>query len=250
MKTVLEKIPKFEEIQTFLFGLHLGNNKMLVLIVVVLAIAFLLDFFLSRSFLGKKYRIFVAPGVIVHEFSHVIACLVNGAKIKKVSMFDKEGGMVVHEAGKIPFVSPAIISMAPFFVGLASIYFLSRKLGLNQVNIFTLQTISVGAIIEFIKTIVSGINIYDYRNWIIVYLVLSIAVTMVPSWQDLRNSFISLIVLALTAWGIDKFGLYRFNPHFFQNEQLIVLLSTIIFLLILSLILSIIIFAMSVLIRK
>jgi len=250
MRTVLEKIPSPDQLKNYILGLHLENNRLFLLIVAILVIAFFLDFFLSRSVFGKKYRIFVAPGVIVHEFSHVIACLINGAKIRKVSLFDKDGGMVEHEGGIIPFISPAIISMSPFFIGLLSIYFLSRKLGLASVNIFNFAGVGPEGFAGFMKSIVSGINIYDYQNWIIVYLVLSIAVTMVPSWQDLRNSFISLIVIAVAIFSIEHFGIFNFSQYILQSNQLIVLLSTVIFLLILSLALSIIVFALSIFFKK
>ncbi len=45
---------------------------------------------------GKIYRIFVTPGILVHELSHALACLLMGAKVTDMTIFDKEGGHVTH----------------------------------------------------------------------------------------------------------------------------------------------------------
>lgn len=79
--------------------------------------------------LGRGFRIFVAPGVIVHEYSHVLACLLMGARIEKIALFEKTGGYVRHSIPKIPkwppVVGPSIgmvvISFAPIFGCLAAI---------------------------------------------------------------------------------------------------------------------------------
>src|SRR5271157_874302 len=61
------------------------------------------------------YYIIRAPGVIVHECSHIIGCVVTGAAITNVVFFSKEGGSVTYMRPKIPVIGNVIISSAPLF---------------------------------------------------------------------------------------------------------------------------------------
>ncbi len=94
------------------------------------------------------FRLFVAPGIIVHEYSHALACLITGTKIHEIRLFKREGGHVKHDnpaptilgvpwlgrgleapsgAGKFVryrFFSQFLISFAPVFGCLACIWLL------------------------------------------------------------------------------------------------------------------------------
>jgi len=66
---------------------------------------------------GKIVNVFSFPGVIVHEFAHMLFC-----RIRKVAVFDAcyydtniGGGYVVHEKTE-DFTTTFLISMGPFFV--------------------------------------------------------------------------------------------------------------------------------------
>ena len=62
------------------------------------------------------YYILRCPGVVVHECSHILGCILTGASIKKVVFFSKEGGSVTYTKPKIPVIGDVIISTAPLFV--------------------------------------------------------------------------------------------------------------------------------------
>ncbi len=217
--------------------------KFLLMLVFILIASFLIDFLLSRSFLGKGYRIFAAPGVIVHELAHALMCIVTGAKITKIALFDKEGGSVHHSSPRIPILGQILISLSPFAVGAAAIYFLSKILGINSVNVTELD-LSRSTIVETFKAIFSRLNFHQVKTVVILYLVLSIAVTMTPSWQDLRNIALSILGILVALALVYHFTSWRFGglP---VPEQLFVLLSTVSLLLILSLFLSIILYIIS-----
>lgn len=66
---------------------------------------------------GELISIFTFPGIIVHEFSHMLFC-----KIRKVAVFDacyfrvgNPAGYVVHENTE-NFTTTFLISMGPFFI--------------------------------------------------------------------------------------------------------------------------------------
>ena len=222
---------------------HPGQYEIIILIIAIFILAALVDFFLVRSFLGKGYRSFVAVGVIIHEMSHFIACILTGAKVTKVVVFDASGGSVEHEPPKIPVVGQVFISMAPLISGSIIIYFLALYLGLKPVDL-RLIDLSVGGILSYAKSMVAPINFMDWKNWIIFYLVLNVIVTMTPSKQDFKNMAVLLIIITIVL-----FAIFRFFPvahsTFIPIEKITILLSSVVLLLILALVFSIIIFAIS-----
>ncbi|MGE0433139.1 MAG: M50 family metallopeptidase [Planctomycetota bacterium] len=59
----------------------------------------------------RAFRLFVAPGIIVHEYSHALACLLTGTKIHEIKLFKRDGGHVKHEKPNatllgLPFLAP------------------------------------------------------------------------------------------------------------------------------------------------
>lgn len=224
------------------------SEKFFLMLAFILVASFLINFFLSRSFLGRMYRIFVAPGIILHEFSHALLCVLTGAKISKIALFEKEGGSVQHTPPKIPIIGQILISLAPIAFGSTAIFFLSKKIGINEVDITALSMTKEG-LINFFRSSISGLDVHNLYTWIIVYLVLSIAVTLTPSIQDLRNIALSVIFIIAVIVLAYKFTSFKI-PAFSIPEQITILLSTVSFLLILALILSIILFAVSKLINK
>src|SRR5665647_3744235 len=51
------------------------------------------------------YSLLRAPGVIIHELSHVLGCLISGAKVKKVVYFSNKGGSVTYSC--LLYTSPS-----------------------------------------------------------------------------------------------------------------------------------------------
>lgn len=162
----------------------------LILFLILLFLAYLINYFLVRSLFGVKWRFFVAPGVIVHELSHAFACLVCGAKITKISFFDKDGGSVSHQKPIIPVLGPIFISTAPLVVGILIFYFLAKQIRLEG-------SLDLQAIYFNFKLLFQTIDFGNWQNLLIIYLLLSIAVTMTPSRQDLINILVPVIFLSV-----------------------------------------------------
>src|SRR5665811_249171 len=93
-------------------------------LVAVLLLSYAANYWLSRIFAGKTYRYLIAPGVIVHEYSHALGCIVTGARIRQIRVFDERGGAVVHEEPRFA-LGQGIISVAPVFGAAVTVYLLA-----------------------------------------------------------------------------------------------------------------------------
>lgn len=60
------------------------------------------------------FRYLFYPGVIIHEFSHALACLVLRVKISKISFGLKESYVKHEQAGPVRM---SLIALAPFYLG-------------------------------------------------------------------------------------------------------------------------------------
>lgn len=223
--------------------------ELIVCILLILLISFGVDRLLVNSFLGMGYRLFVSPGVILHELSHALFCIITGAKIKSISLFDKEGGSVEHEPSKIPIIGPILISIAPFAAGVAAIYFLSTWLGMKEYDL-NIVAFKYQDLLTYFKNLFFAINLTDYKNWVILYLALSVAVTMTPSKQDMKNIAVPTILLILLAVAMFYFKFRFMEMVNLPTERILILLSPILLLLILAFIFSIIIFTLSKIIKR
>lgn len=215
--------------------------QFVIIIISILVLSFGINMMLSYS-TGGFYRIFVAPGIILHELSHAFFCLLTGAKVISIDMFKKEGGEVKHGHSKVPILGPILISLAPFVVGALAIFFLSKYVGFKTIGIseisFNFQSVSQW-FIESMKSI----NFGNIRTVVAFYLVLSIAVTMIPSVTDMKNIFFSIIAVFIVVFIIIRYTSFRPNLSFLITPELVSILITVLALLILAFFLSIVIFA-------
>ena len=228
---------------------HSDLFKLFIFFSVTVILSFLVNFFLVNSILGSSYRAFVAPGIVVHEFSHALICFLTGAKVTKISLFDKEGGSVRHQPSRLPIIGPLLISFAPFIFGTALIILFAHWLGLKSADISSLQP-NIDSALTFSKSLLHQLNFHDWSNWLILYLTLSVTVTMTPSRQDILNVAFLLILIFIVAYYLFQFSKFHLNLSFLPFNQIFTLLTAVIILLILSLVLSIVIFAVSKVIKK
>ncbi|MFA7253439.1 MAG: hypothetical protein WC107_02705 [Patescibacteria group bacterium] len=227
---------------------HSGYFQLMLLIIIVFLLSYIIDFLLSRSIFGKRYRIFVAPGIILHELSHALFCLVTGAKITKVSLFEAEGGSVEHSAPKLPILGQMMISLAPFITGIVAIYFLAHFIGIKPIE-FSPTDLSYEKIIHYFVASFSAINVSSYRNWIILYFIISIIVTMTPSIQDFKNLLMSTLVFTLLIILAAQLRLLNFIANL-QYAPAISIMSSVVSLLLLACLFSIIIFGITKFIKR
>jgi len=116
-------------------------------------------------------RLIFYPGVIMHEFSHAIACLFTGTKISKISFGLKES-YVKHDA--VGPIRMSLIALAPFFLGL-----------IMGGLLFYLARINITNLIIFI--------IFNYLGVCILY-------NSIPSNQDTKNIYKALQIQIKKDW--------------------------------------------------
>lgn len=215
-----------------------------ILFAVLLVTAYLTNYFLVRSFLGFRWRIFVAPGVIIHELSHAIICILMFAKITKISFFDKDGGSVTHQKSPIPVLGPILISVAPLVAGIVLFYFLGKTIHIEN-------SLSIPAMFDNLKMIYRTIDFSSWYNIVIIYLLLSVAVTMTPSWQDLVNMLTPLIILVGVFYALIRFTDYiHLDNYAILILRLLPVLNLAVFILFICLIISLVLYGITKLIFR
>ena len=155
--------------------------------------------------LRMLYYLIRAPGVIVHECSHILGCLLTGAAITKVVLLSKEGGSVTYTRPKVPVLGDVIISSAPPFciplvlTGLTWAF--ASYLGCSFPQ-FPAMINSAGTLhsLALAVTEVFRLNlIAAFHPWFLLYLylTLSLVLSVAPSSQDIRNAAIGIVLIAL-----------------------------------------------------
>jgi hypothetical protein len=178
-------------------------------------ISYLLDRLWSNALWPWLYIIFAAPGIIVHEISHYLACKITFAEIFRVTLISKKGGSVAHGPPKGGVFGQVVISMAPF-IGIPLILILLALL-FDRIAFFNCDLTwshdlsgNIGEII--IGTLSSAfdlikINLWDkFSPWFLLYLYIAASLTMAlaPSKQDFINAWVGLAVLAglILGWSL------------------------------------------------
>ena len=161
------------------------------------------------------YLLISAPGVIVHECAHVIGCLLTGAKIRKVVLISKEGGMVSYSPPVIPILGDLIIGTAPLFILPLVLAALTWIFGMYAGCSFSSAVPSLGSI-SSLYSMVAAIGTTLYQNliaafnpWFLLYLYLvtSLALSFSPSIQDLKNAIAGLFILIIAGLCLIILGL-------------------------------------------
>ncbi len=163
-----------------------------LLFLALITISFLLSYFWKRIFFSSKYLFLVFPGVVIHELSHAVGCLITGAKITKIKFFSKKGGFVRHKKPKIPILGSVIISFFPLVGGVFFLFLLF--------NFFFPVTFSDPNFnIDFINELYQlfSENYSNWKFWALLYMITSIIICIIPSKKDFKNSFFGLSFLFL-----------------------------------------------------
>ncbi|MDD4062399.1 MAG: hypothetical protein PHV25_01280 [Candidatus Pacebacteria bacterium] len=175
-----------------------------VVLILLLVLSFALEFIWFKIFAGRNYQLWLFPGVIVHEFSHAVGCVLVGAKIEEISLFSQKGSYVKHRQPKIPFVGDVVISFAPIVGGIA---FLWCSAGFLGIKLFS----SFDNILDLVNDfwVFSIDNWREWTFWIFVYLLISVLISLAPSKQDFKNSAISLLVVLAFMFLLFKLGYFE-----------------------------------------
>jgi hypothetical protein len=172
----------------------------------VIAISLALDILWAQVIsLRSLYYVIRAPGVIVHECSHIIGCIITGAKIKKVVFFSERGGSVTYTSSKIPYIGDVVISTAPLvcipivLAGLTWVF--SQYLGC----VFPPMPVAVNSmdalygLVITIAILFTQNLIVRFNPWFLIYLYLTVTLvlSLAPSAQDMKNAAIGIGIILI-----------------------------------------------------
>jgi hypothetical protein len=174
--------------------------------IIVILISRLLDVLWAQVLpMRFFYSLLRAPGVIIHELSHVLGCLINGAKVKKVVYFSNEGGSVTYSSPEIPYIGDLVINIAPLFclpLSLAGCtWIFSEYLGC----VFPLMPLGVNSLDALFGMFTGILGMFTsnliirFNPWFLIYLYLNLTLVLsvAPSSQDIKNAAIGIGITTL-----------------------------------------------------
>jgi len=192
-----------------------------------MVIGYIINVLTARMAGGWVYRVLVAPGVIIHELSHALGCLLTFSKIQSINVFKRDGGELKHSGSPIPLIGNVIISLMPVVVGVGILYFLPnlfvifhlQQINIQQVNLSHPELARLdshlarqvsGSLemlkqvqhdifnLQFLKNLLNFIpySYFSWQFWVFVYLIFNLVATMAPSSQDIKVIGWDLLVLA------------------------------------------------------
>jgi len=167
---------------------------------------------------SRLVTLLLAPGLIVHEMSHVLACLLTGATVKEASLFGGgAAGRVTHTKPAVPIVGQALISLAPLIGCGASLWLSAVGVLRPASRHFALRTqlpaelLKPDAFAEYLVAVlretfnaVTSADFGDWRTYLFLYLATVLVIHMSPSRRDLRSGVASLIAVGLLLFALGQ----------------------------------------------
>ena len=168
----------------------------ILMVIILIILCIILNHFLIRYFNRIVLLFILAPGVVIHELSHAVGCLLVGAKIKEIKLFSPKGdslGYVSHTKAKIPIIGQLVISIAPLVGCSLFLFFIAFITDFPTDYEYTIELTDKDAFIEFFRIIEDGIEFItksDFTNlktWVFLYFALSLSANIAPSSKDFKN---------------------------------------------------------------
>lgn len=145
------------------------------------------------------YYALLFPGVVLHEFAHLLACILVGAKVTDVEFFSPTGGHVTHLKPKLKKIGTFVISLFPLIIGTLLIILLLPYIKSDDLSVLGI----------FLKVI-------------IFYLLTTVTITMFPSSKDFSNAWFLYIIIAASTLTASYFLKI---PNIYGREIIYFLLS-------------------------
>lgn len=167
---------------------------------------------------GLFFYLLIMPGTVIHELSHLGACVLSRVRVFDVQLFKPQPngvvGLVVYE--RCDPVRRNFIAFAPFLGGSLSLYLVmaytfvgSKALDLTRLTprLDDMAT-SLGATLNAVMAVFANADLTKWSTWLFFYLVFSIGFGIAPSKADLSN----LLADGLLLIGI-SLGLYLADTY-------------------------------------
>jgi len=201
----------------------------------IFILGYLVEYVLSFVFSQYIFRIFVGPGIILHEVSHALVARLFGGKVVEFNIFDEKGGSVKYTQPKFSNFTNILVGLAPIIVAIAVLFLITKLFHFD----FILDQNQVLTYKQF-KSFFLDLNYHSVKTYIFLYLSLSIAAAMIPSKQDMSLSWAGLGFFAVLSVLIffwipitQKYFLVLLPPLFWAVNILIItlIISAILYLI-------------------
>jgi len=159
-----------------------------------------LNWLLVRALPYKWYRWGLAPGIIVHELSHAVACFIVGARVEEMALLSPTGGHVKHTQPRVPYIGNAIVALAPIVGGLfiivVALSFLTPQL--FEALLATDLTLPLTQIYSaWLGTFIQVFNPLSIESWVMLIVILTVSASLAPSMVDLRSAGAGILIAVL-----------------------------------------------------
>ncbi len=143
------------------------------------------------------FYLLILPGTVIHELSHLGACLISRVRVLDVQLFNpQENGMVgqvIYE--RCDLIRRNLIAFAPFLGGSLALYLLmayafpgSKALDLTRLAPRPTDPLgSLGLTLNAILAVIANADLSKGSTWLFFYLVFSVGYGIAPSKTDLSH---------------------------------------------------------------
>ncbi len=170
-----------------------------ILIIIIAILGYCSNWLNWRYLNSSIIRFLYYIGTFIHELSHIVFCILTGAKVTKVSIFNKQP-KIVHTKSRIPILGQTLISLGPIIGGMAFLYVINRYC---LSGYFTIPDISTFNDFLFaFSNIFSHINLLDWQTWVMILLSFNMGAMIGPSLEDLKHIWFVLILLLFVKWQV------------------------------------------------
>jgi hypothetical protein len=200
----------------------MGIVFLFIPIIIQIVLLNLLSKFLNGFFFQKLgrtlYLMFMWPGVVVHEMSHLVACWLTRTKVLEVKFFsprDEAGGSITlgyvsHVKPRNPLAS-MIVGSAPFFGGAAVLWLLLRWFFPSAMADTTFHPVvlrtGVAAVTGFLATaahdylaffraLSAALVASGWLSIVFIYALMPLASHIAPSGPDLKHTIWGIVTVA------------------------------------------------------
>lgn len=190
-----------------------------VWLILIIFLSFGIKVLWSRYAKEKALNVFLYPGIIVHECSHAVMCLVTGATITEFNLLRLEGAEIKYERPKVPIFGDFLIVFAPI-AGCAAVLIaisfllndpvdvgtaLPKDIKFTPEGFFVFSKDTLDAIKVTLFGLWSEADFLDPRWTGFMIATIVFTVSMAPQRNDLKYLIPGIAILALATFFAGKY---------------------------------------------
>ncbi|MGR3178231.1 MAG: hypothetical protein ACUZ8E_09265, partial [Candidatus Anammoxibacter sp.] len=175
---------------------------------------------------SKILKFFLFPGSVAHVLSHALLCLVTGATIKNLNIFDFKNNEIQYVRPKIRYICDFLIVVAPIFGCGIILLFLASHLGSSAGENQHISTSigwkdNVNSLAETVRitleTFWSEINHHEIAPSIFIFVSIIFTVSMAPKSSEFKFLILGLITAAVIPFLLEMAGVSLQSTDLFST---------------------------------